>query len=103
MSTADWSRYLDRLEAVARGAEERLEAGEAPDVTDLLVATPPPGPLPEEVRERAGRVLDGLVDVTARTRARRDALAAQLLAMPARRAPQGHHQADLGASVDVNG
>jgi hypothetical protein len=71
-----WTAALDDLEALATGAEQALASGRSPDIAAWNHASacwaPPTtlGPLPEELRDRAARLLRVQNDVTQRTAAR---------------------------------
>ena len=104
---AAWARYLDAVENRTRKLDEQITGGTAAgpvDARGLGELTPPPGPLPARMAPRRARLLTLLTDVTARATARRDALWAELTAMPRRRAAARHDSAaSLGGNLDVKG
>lgn len=103
--TADpWPAYLDALEAAVRRLDEQVLAGEVPDAVALEGLRAPAAPLPPEAATRRDALLDLLADVAGRAQARRDALAAQIAALPRRRvATAVDRPTSLGGTLDVSG
>ena len=104
---AAWGGYLDALEAALASLDGQLLAGQAPapDALGALTGlTPPAAPAPGRLLDRRALLLAKLQDVTGRAIARRDAVAAELAALPhrrPRRAPDA--AATLGTKLDITG
>ena len=70
----------------------------------LAGLTPPAPPVPDRLQDRRALLLAMLHDVTGRATARRDAVAAELAALPHRRAPRrADAPATLGSTLDILG
>jgi len=103
----DWTGYLDALETAVRAMDvELIEGRTPPDEAIAAVGTlrAPATPLPPRLADRRALVVALLQDVSGRAEARRDAVGAELLSMPHRRAPARRDApATLGGTLDIVG
>jgi hypothetical protein len=104
---ADWADYLDALEAAVRAMDGELIDGHTPPdeaIGAVEALRPPSSPLPPRLADRRVLLLALLEDVSGRAQARRDAVGAELLSMPRRRAPARlDSPATLGGTLDIVG
>jgi hypothetical protein len=104
---ADWAGYLDALEAAVGVVDGELIDGHTPPdeaIAAIGALRAPSSPLPPRLADRRGLVLALLQDVSGRAQARRDAVGAELLSMPHRRAPARRDSpATLGGTLDIVG
>ena len=102
-----WAGYLDALEAAVSALDGQLLDGRVPaaDTLEALAGlTPPASPVPDRLQDRRALLLAMLHDVTGRATGRRDAVAAELAALPHRRTPRrADAPATLGGTLDVTG
>lgn len=103
-ASGEWVAYLDALEAAVTILDGDLIDGHVPSSDVLASLTAPTSPPPPRLADRRALVLALLQDVTGRAQARRDAVAAELLAMPRRRAPAAlDRSTTLGSTLDIVG
>jgi len=104
---SDWTDYLDALEAAVRAMDGELIDGRTPPdeaIGAVEALRAPTSPLPPRLADRRVLLLALLEDVSGRAQARRDAVGAELLSMPRRRAPARlDSPATLGGTLDIVG
>ena len=91
-----WTAYLDALEALVEQCTRELEAGRVPDPVSPAMPSEPP---PAGTQERRVRLSAALDDLTVQMTALRDAVAAELHALPRRPPTTG----TVGKRLDILG
>jgi hypothetical protein len=103
-AVTDWTDYLDALESAVLTMDDQLLHNREPVAGTLAGLVAPSSALPDRLLDRRNLLLAMLYDVTGRAIAHRDALAAEIAALPRRRAPRPlDAAATLGSTLDIVG